>query len=67
MAFLNNLKEDEAAKKHNLIFLPKTDDTNASFKNIWQELHGSNANPRVGMIAGDTKTGPVAEGFMQFL
>ncbi len=35
-----------------------------SFKRIWEGLHGTNSNPKVGMFIGDAKTGPVAEEFM---
>ena len=53
------------AKKHNLIFTPKTDDFGESFAKLWSELHGGIASPKVGMILGDTKTGQIAEEFMK--
>ena len=64
---MNNLKEDNEAKKHNLSFVVKTDNFGDSFKRLWSDLHGSNANPKVGMIVGDAKTGQIAEEFMRFL
>jgi hypothetical protein len=65
--FLNNLKEDDGAKKYNLTFLVKGEDFNASFQTLWSEAHGGNSNPKVGMIIGDAKTGQIAEEFMKFV
>jgi len=64
---LSNLQEASEAKKYNLSFIVKTDEFNESFKRLWNELHGSNSSPKVGMILGDAKTGQIAEEFMRFL
>ncbi len=34
---------------------------------MWTDLHGSNSNPKVGMIVGDVKVGQIAEEFMKFM
>ena len=67
VTFLSKLKEDDAAKKHNLSFMIKNEDPEGSFRTLWTELHGSNPNPKVGMIIKDAKTGQIAEEFMKFL
>jgi hypothetical protein len=67
VAILSNLKEDPAAKRHNLSFIAKTDDFNETFSKMWSDLHGSNPKPKIGMLLSDTKTGQIAEEFLRFL
>lgn len=64
---MSNLKDDQAFKKHNLSLIIKSDDFNNAFSKMWNDLHGSNPNPKVGMILGDAKTGQIAEEFTKFL
>lgn len=48
-------------------FFPKEDNNETTFVKIWNELHASKSNPKVGMLTKDAKTGVVAEEFQKFV
>jgi len=64
---LANLKDSPEASRFKLSFVVKSEQFQEAFSQMWSDLHGSNSNPRVGMITGDTKTGQIAEEFMRFM
>lgn len=54
-------------EKLNLKFCPKEDNNTATFESIWSQLHGTNNNPKIGMLMKDAKTGQVAEEYQKYI